>query len=166
MKVIDESAFEQCNSLTSVTIPNSVTEIRVGAFSYCLNLASITIPNSVTRIGDDAFRDCENLASIRSFAVNPPECGTRTFLGVDTRRCILYVPVGRKKIYEQTPIWTQFVLITDEEESGIESVKAIPVGVTEVYNLNGVKVADSLDNLPTGIYVVREGSTVKKIAVR
>lgn len=37
---------------------------------------------------------------------------------------------------------------------------------TEVYNLSGIKVADSTDNLPTGIYFVRRGPSVKKIAVR
>ena len=32
---IGNSAFEKCSSLTSVTIPNSVTSIGEGAFSYC-----------------------------------------------------------------------------------------------------------------------------------
>ena len=36
----------------------------------------------------------------------------------------------------------------------------------EVFNLNGVKVAESTDNLPAGIYIVRQGNTVKKIAVK
>lgn len=37
---------------------------------------------------------------------------------------------------------------------------------TEVYNLSGIKVADSTDNLPAGIYIVRRGPSVKKIAIR
>ncbi len=36
----------------------------------------------------------------------------------------------------------------------------------EVYNLNGVKVGDSVDGLVKGIYIVRQGSTVKKIAIK
>ena len=36
----------------------------------------------------------------------------------------------------------------------------------EVFSLNGVKIADSIDNLPAGIYVVRQGNTAKKIAVK
>lgn len=37
---------------------------------------------------------------------------------------------------------------------------------TEVYNLSGVKVADSTDNLPAGIYIVRRGPSAQKIAIR
>ena len=58
------SAFEGCKSLTSITIPNSVTSIGSSAFSGCTGLTSVTIPNSVTSIGDDAFHGCTSLTSI------------------------------------------------------------------------------------------------------
>ncbi|MEB3408009.1 leucine-rich repeat protein [Flavobacterium psychrophilum] len=84
---IGESAFEHCNNLTSVTIPNSVTtigdyvfvgcsglisvtipnsvtDIENGAFFSCSGLTSVTIPNSVTTIGDQAFADCSGLTSV------------------------------------------------------------------------------------------------------
>ncbi len=58
-------AFYNCKSLTSVTIPNSVTSIRGDAFSYCSGLSSVTIGNGVTNIGSNAFLECENLTSVR-----------------------------------------------------------------------------------------------------
>ncbi|EOG6903087.1 leucine-rich repeat protein [Flavobacterium psychrophilum] len=84
---IGESAFEHCNNLTSVTIPNSVTtigdyvfvgcsglisvtipnsvtDIENGAFFSCSGLTSVTIPNSVTTIGDQAFAECSGLTSV------------------------------------------------------------------------------------------------------
>ena len=53
--------FDDCTSLTSVTIPNSVTSIGDNAFSGCSGLTSITIPNSVTSIGGSAFSRCSGL---------------------------------------------------------------------------------------------------------
>jgi len=55
---IGDNAFYCCTSLTSVTIPNSVTIIGRDAFHECSGLTSITIPNNVTSIGYDAFYGC------------------------------------------------------------------------------------------------------------
>ena len=52
---ISESVFRDCTSLTSITIPNTVTSIGYDAFFGCTSLTSITIPNSVTSIGEWAF---------------------------------------------------------------------------------------------------------------
>ena len=51
-------------SLTSVTIPDSVTSISYWAFAECRDLKSVTIGNGVTSIGDDAFRNCSDLEII------------------------------------------------------------------------------------------------------
>ena len=60
---IGESAFSGCDSLTSVTIGNSVTTLRDSVFFGCSSLTSINIPNSVTSIGKSAFSNCTNLNS-------------------------------------------------------------------------------------------------------
>ena len=61
---ISDSAFENCDSLTSVTIPDSVTSIGDRAFAYCDSLSSVTIGNSVTSIGSYAFAYCDSLSSV------------------------------------------------------------------------------------------------------
>ena len=61
---IGNSAFENCTSLTSITIPHSVTSIGNDAFSGCASLTSIEIPDSVTEMGNDAFFGCSSLMTI------------------------------------------------------------------------------------------------------
>ena len=61
---IGNYAFKGCVYLTSVTIPNSVTSIGNSAFDGCSNLTSVNIPNSVTSIGKSAFQRCERLTSV------------------------------------------------------------------------------------------------------
>ena len=60
---IGEWAFMQCSSLTSINIPNSVTSIKHYAFSNCSSLTSIDIPNSVTSIEQGTFSDCNSLTN-------------------------------------------------------------------------------------------------------
>ena len=64
MTSIGDFAFDGCTSLTSVTIPDSVTSIGDNAFQDCTSLTSVTIPDSVTSIGDNAFQDCTSLTSV------------------------------------------------------------------------------------------------------
>ena len=64
VKVIGDSAFQGCESLTSINTPNSVTTIGNWAFGVCSSLTSINIPNSVTTIGNWAFSGCSSLTSI------------------------------------------------------------------------------------------------------
>ena len=63
-RLMANNAFRNCKSLTSVTIPNSVTSIEDYVFADCSSLTSITIPESVTSIGDYAFAFCSSLTSI------------------------------------------------------------------------------------------------------
>lgn len=63
---IGNYAFSNCSSLASASIPNSVTSIGIYAFGGCPRLTSLTIPNSVTTIGQEAFYNCPAITSIPS----------------------------------------------------------------------------------------------------
>jgi hypothetical protein len=60
---IEEGAFRS-STLTSITLPNTITYIADAAFRYCNSLTSITLPESVTAIGKYAFADCESLTTV------------------------------------------------------------------------------------------------------
>ena len=61
---IGDSAFYGCNSLSEIVIPSSITSIGDSAFYGCNSLSGIVIPSSVTSIGDRAFSSCDSLSEI------------------------------------------------------------------------------------------------------
>ncbi len=61
---IGSDAFYNCNTMTSVSIPQGVKNIGYSAFYGCTGLTSLTIPDSVSAIGDSAFYGCTGLTSL------------------------------------------------------------------------------------------------------
>lgn len=64
LTTINSFAFYNCNGLTSIKIPNTVTSFGNAAFYNCKGLTSFEIPNSVTSIGEWTFYGCSGLTSI------------------------------------------------------------------------------------------------------
>ena len=60
---IGNVAFADCENLTAIDIPSSVTSIGDGAFSWT-GLQSVTIPASVTDLGEQVFEACNSLSTI------------------------------------------------------------------------------------------------------
>ena len=63
-RIICDSAFYFCRSLSDIVIPSSVTSIGDDAFSDCSSLSDIVMTSSVTSIGELAFRNCDSLSDI------------------------------------------------------------------------------------------------------
>lgn len=61
---INGAVFQNCYSLNSITMPNSVTSIVNNAFYNCYSLPCIVLPNSVTSISASAFSSCVSLSII------------------------------------------------------------------------------------------------------
>ena len=119
------SAFLGCIGLKSVTIPNSVITIGEEAFSGCSGLTSIEIPNSVTSIGDCAFLGCISLVSITVGWEKPIEVYSYTF--ENDYAATLYVPAGCKSAYESADYWKNFRNILEPTQSTIISFKDVNV---------------------------------------
>ena len=98
------------NDITSINIPNSVTDIGHSAFSYCPALTGVTIGSGVTHIGHGAFeaskKEDVKIISMIINATTPPtldsgEAGT-TFYGYYT----IYVPAASVNAYKSA--WSQY----------------------------------------------------------
>ena len=61
---IGERAFQGCDILTRVTIPDTVTRIGKAAFQNCGKLTALVIPESVTEIGDGICYSCGSLEEV------------------------------------------------------------------------------------------------------
>ncbi|HOX59393.1 MAG TPA: leucine-rich repeat domain-containing protein [Candidatus Paceibacterota bacterium] len=61
---IADYAFNSCLTLTTVTIPDTVTSLGYNSFSGCRNLTNVTLGASVTNIGEAAFYYCFSLRAV------------------------------------------------------------------------------------------------------
>jgi len=100
---IGSNAFV-CKTLTSITIPNSVTSISNSGFYFCSSLTDITIPSSVTSIGDFAFSYCSSLTRLNVKSTTPPTLGGEVFSNGNTNLKI-YVPAGSLEAYKAADNW-------------------------------------------------------------
>ena len=62
---IGERAFMNCDSLISVSLPESIERIEELAFDGCRNLTEIKMPSKANYIGSGAFKSCKQLESIQ-----------------------------------------------------------------------------------------------------
>lgn len=60
----EEGVFGRCYSLTSIVLPDTLTEIGDGAFSECISLESIRLPKQLETLGSQVFEYCQSLISI------------------------------------------------------------------------------------------------------
>lgn len=146
---IGYSGFSNCDSLTSVIIPNSVTSIRDYAFSYCSSLKSITIPDSVTSIGFNVFSTCGALERI-NYTGN-----IASWCGVDNS---LYGLISK-------------VYIGNQKLQNITGELIIPNNVTRIGNcafygcssLTSITIPDSVTSI--GSYAFEGCSALEKVSV-
>ena len=104
---IGNAAFDDCDALTSVTIPASVASIGIYAFKGCDVLTSVTIPANVTSIGEYAFYSCEALISVTVYATAVPTLGSTVFFHNTSGRKI-YVFSDRESDYKGATKWSYY----------------------------------------------------------
>ena len=161
---IGDKAFLGCSGLTSLTLPAGITSIGSYTFSGCSGLTSLTLPAGITSIGNDAFYGCSGLTSIYVYAEKVPGIGSNVFVGVDAKKCILYVPMGTRDDYRLSDFGDYFEYIVEFDATGIDKTTT-STDVEEVarYSVNGQRLS-----APTkGLNIVKySDGSLKKVAVR
>ena len=164
---IDGFAFHSCSRLSTVTIPERVTSIYDSAFGSC-GMTSITIPKGVTYIGPSCFYNCSFLTEITYLADEPIKVYHKIFSDETYANATLYMSEAGAAAGKGIDPWKNFKNVKVSDSSSLNGVVADfnAEEPCEVFTFNGVKVAGNADNLPAGVYIVRQGNTVKKIAVK
>lgn len=113
----------------------SVTNIGRAAFSRCSNLTSVSIPNSVTDIGESAFYACK-LRSIVCKAVNAPSIYTKSstkipssFSNQTLYHTTLFIPIGAWDNYAYDDDWYTFINIREAamDAESVSNVRAFTI---------------------------------------
>jgi PKD repeat protein len=137
VNTIAPAAFEECLSLTSVTIPNGVLNIGSNAFSFT-SLTSVAIPASVTNIGTAAFvpnyspaAPIPSLTAINVDANNPAYSSVAGVLFNKNQSALLQYPAGKAGAAYTIPPTVISIGIEAFLDAGVTTV-AIPEGVTTI----------------------------------
>ena len=185
VKKIGEGAFFR-SGLTSAVIPDGVDTIASRTFSWCEKLASVTLPSSVKAIRFTAFYGCKNLKSLTVGMKTPPDIDKKNvFEEVPVANVTLTVPKGSKAAYAAAPVWKEFKQIAESTVSNVLLPEAriytadgrlyftlSRAETVHIYNVSGALVrtfnapaGETSVTLPQGVYVVRAGERIEKVAV-
>jgi len=125
---ITDGAFYQCEGLTDIFIPNSVTTIGQAAFYGCTALETITIPSSVTTLACGALEECTGLTDVYCNIPDPAKVKKSNLFGStvilstsegDYAGRTLHVPYGIAHLYKADEDWyPYFERIVDDLMTG------------------------------------------------
>ena len=151
---IEDNAFYQNQSLTSVIIENGIEEIGNKAFYNCTGLTKVTIPDSVTDIGDSAFSYCVYLTDV-TLGKGIDEISNNCF-SHDTRIESIVIPEGVKELDDGA----------FEECTHLKEV-SLPSTLTEIgkyafaytYNLSEIALPENLQTIDEGAFYFNSALT-------
>ena len=184
---IGENGFTT-SGLTSLVIPNSVTEVGTGVFAACTDLKSVVIGSSLTTLSTSMFLNDFDLTDVTVCSSTPPTLDGYVFNGMSFENATLRVPEGSAGAYKSASGWKDFGTIVEYTPTGISNVEAgagftvkaadgvITVegaeGEVGVYDMSGAKVAAAKADggatiaVPArGAYIVKVGGKAVKVAM-
>ncbi|MCM1331986.1 MAG: leucine-rich repeat domain-containing protein [Bacteroides sp.] len=196
IEVINSSVFENCSSLydfrfsqnltaidsralrstslTSIIVPEGITEISSYMMADNASLRSVSLPSTTTRLYEGALARCRALRNLTVNAIEPPTVENSSVIsGINTDKCILSIPTVSFDDYLLSNFWGRFcemrndiaVEITGEGEVSTDNVET---EVPEVIDpqlaasaFSGVQLSRNVArNTTTSATPINDGSTV------
>lgn len=188
---IAPDAFKDCTDITSVVIGANITTIGKDAFAGCTGITSVTIGDRTIHLGrastesgiaieGGAFAGCDAITTVTCWYEVPPVITDDTFTDAVYRNAELIVPHAEP--YAEAIGWRNFRTMTsgingvngDEVKVKVDgnsiNIEGVADATIEVFNLSGALIYSGteprIDNLASGLYIVRIGSYSTKVAVK
>lgn len=176
LKELGNSAFYGCQAISTLELPFNLEVIGEDTFGKCINLKSIVLGPALHTIGKRAFAESD-LNSLISCSANPPVIENQnTFNNFTYLNCKVEIPEGSYPSYSSSEVWKDFWEIkenADLNSAGITDIynphhhDVIDYNSPyEVFNINGCYVNNNCYDLPSGLYIVRQGINSVKIIVQ
>ena len=132
---------------------------REDVFRGCTALNELTLGENVKKIVAGAFVDATSLETVYVYANRPPSTTDYIFSDAVYENATLYVPQGSSSLYMVTLGWSAFWTIKEFDSTGIENGITTDSPDIPIYNMKGVRMNGTRENLPAGIYI-RDGKKV------
>jgi len=178
---IHEFAFNNCQKITEVVLPNGLKEIGNGAFMNCTAMTKINIPTSLTALGNNAFRNASSLTSSIILPASISSISSDAFRGCAKIPSVT-IPEGITSIGDyafrgctkvtsiELPTTITRLGIASFSNTGISSI-VIPTGITEIpnYAFDGCKLTSI--SLPEGLETIsisafgNNGTTIESVSI-
>ena len=160
--------FSYCKSLSSLDISSfntkSVTDMN-WMFYKCTSLTKLNLTNFVTTNAETVFmfNEDDKLTTIISNAETPSKLKDDTFSTLPTLgKCALTCPSASKSKYKKANGWKHlFPTATGIDFASADADSSLDAS-KRIYDINGKRLpATSLDQLPSGLYIINGKKVVK-----
>ena len=96
-----------------MTFSNALKKINSGAFENCASLTQLTLPVSLKEIGNDAFEGCNNITDIYINSSIPIKISGGSFAKATMKEAIVHVKKGATTNYNLDKQWKKFLNIIE-----------------------------------------------------
>ena len=98
------SQFPNCSAV-DFSRTTGLTYVPSWLFRSTQSLNSLILPASISNIGYGAFYECDSLTSLTLLATTPPQVENGAFFGCNTENLTVFVPAASVALYRAADIW-------------------------------------------------------------